>query len=461
MPTSVPRGEFSEGNCPRSTRLILSGGCLFLFVALVSRPIAACTLGKAADRTLMLALFSLLFAGGLAVLCLIKRPVPPLTFFVAAALLMLGLYVRAACLSQISGDYITFLSKWMAMLREGGGFSALAGLESDYNVPYLYLLAGISYLPFDDLLLIKVISIVADLLMAYTAVSLARELKMSQGKRLAVLGGALLAPTLWLNSAYWGQCDVLYLLFAMLCFLYVLRGRPVVAVCMAGLAFAFKLQVIFFLPLLLVFLITKRLKWRHLLAFPAVYLVVGLPALCLGRPFASLFSIYSTQVAQYSPWLNLSSPSIFAWLPEQAPSEPFFAAGLALGAAFLIAVFYALLRRGKPISNQTLLTLALLFCAGVPWCLPSMHERYFYMADGFALLYAIMHPKRWYVAPMMLYASFTGYMSYFFGGRPMWLPALLVLGVIVIAVYDLIPQLRADEQAEPVSEIMESGVVHE
>jgi len=150
-------------------------------------------------------------------------------------------------------------------------------------------------------------------------------------------------------------------------------------------------------------------------------------------------------------------------LPADAPRDPYFLLGLTAAVLSIGLLLFWLIRRGKkPVSDRTLLTLALVFCTLIPWLLPSMHERYFYMADVLAVCYAVANPKRFFVAPMMVYASYAGYNRYLhpwstagdswylFGGHPgrsLTLPSLLILGVAVIALWDLRKQLREDAVA--------------
>ena len=404
------------------------------------------------DYFIALVLFLLLTTTFITILLLKSEPSQMAPFLVMGLIFLLAVYLRAACLgAPVTNDYTRFLHEWVVKLRDSGGFAALGRLESDYNMPYLYILALISYLPVDDLLLIKFISIVADMVMAWVAMSLVREYGLSESKRLLVLAGVLFAPTIWLNSAYWAQCDVLYAVFALLCLRFALRGRPWLAVVMAGLGFAFKLQIIFFLPLLVVFLITKHIKWRHILAFPGVFLAISLPALALGRPFISLFQIYPQQVSQYSGFLNLNAPSAYAFLLQSA-NYPMFVAGIAAAGLFLVFLLYWLfLNKGK-IDGNTLLTLALLLCTAIPWCLPSMHERYFFMADLFAVIYAVVRPKRFYVAPLMIYASYAGYHAYLFGSYlpfSMWVPSIFVALIAGFMFMDLREQLGVPTKPAP------------
>ena len=62
-----------------------------------------------------------------------------------------------------SGDYRAFLDRWYAYLAENGGFAALQGqLFSNYNTPYLALLAITTYLPVPEIVAIKAISVIFD-----------------------------------------------------------------------------------------------------------------------------------------------------------------------------------------------------------------------------------------------------------------------------------------------------------
>jgi Gpi18-like mannosyltransferase len=437
--TSGPNGVF-----PFTVRVVLTVGLSILALPLIQIALMSYTRGSGADYVFALAIFLLLTTTLMTVLLLRGEPVRMAPFLLVGIILLLAVFLRAVCLNHVSGDYTWDLSRWMAHLRTGEG---LAKLDSDYNVPYLYILAIFSYISVDDLLLIKFVSIGADLLAAWVATALAREMGLDENKRILILAGVLFAPTVWLNSAFWGQCDVLYVLFALLCFLYVLRGRPWRAVIMVGLGFAFKLQVVFFLPMLIVFLMMRRIRWKHLLAFPGIYLLICLPALVMGRSPGSLFTIYSLQVTEYSSALNLNSPSAYALLnmENNAFDAPFFAAGIIAAAFFLMYLLYWLSQR-KEINNPImLLTLALLFSTAIPWLLPSMHERYFYMADVFAVIYAVVRFKRFYIAPMMIYASYAGYHRYLFRvDLPfgMWLPSLMVVFVIGFLIADLREQIN-------------------
>ena len=69
-----------------------------------------------------------------------RRVVVPEVFLagiVAAALLL-----RWSLFSIESGDYRAFVDPWYRHLAENGGFAALGDTFSNYNTPYLVLLAA-------------------------------------------------------------------------------------------------------------------------------------------------------------------------------------------------------------------------------------------------------------------------------------------------------------------------------
>ncbi len=75
--------------------------------------------------------------------------------------------------------------------------------------------------------------------------------------------------------------------------LYLLLRRQTALACAAfGLAFAFKLQAVFFLPALLVLLVVDRRRLRGLVLVPVTFFAALLPAWFAGRSLASQLAVY-------------------------------------------------------------------------------------------------------------------------------------------------------------------------
>lgn len=431
---------------------LITSAVTFLFISSVEIMPA----GKG-NWTLILFFSLLVFA---AVYWLLGAIRDDLTVMLLIALLFgAGMIIRALCLNHITSDYADFLQKWVERFRVMGA-SAFSDRFSDYNMPYLYFLYFFSKLPLNDLYLIKALSIAFDVLNVVVAVRIALHFKLSVNRQMVVAAAVWLAPTMWLNSGFWGQCDSIYAFFILCAFYFILIRRPTLSVGAAALAFSFKLQAIFFLPIYLVFLIAKRVRWRDALAFPVVYVASVLPAMLMGKPLSQILSVYTTQVGLYDDRLNLNSPSVYALIPATAPHDVFFLMGILLAVVFL-GVWFVMAWRGRErIDDATLMLFAFVFCAGIPWLLPSMHERYFYLADLFSIFVAVLIPRRFYVAPMVIYASYGGYHAYLFlqylpfGGLAF--PSLLVVtatGLISSDLYRRLfpatPALHPGEDLQP------------
>lgn len=373
-----------------------------------------------------------------------------------------AMLVRALCLDFASGDYNTFLSQWYAYFKTNGGFSAIASSVGDYNMPYLYFMAAISYLNMPDLYLIKLFSVLWDVLLAWGCLRLTHSLTRERQGSVAPLvafGVALLLPTAVLNGAYWGQCDAIYGALCIHAAALTLEKRGEAAVALMGLAFSFKLQAIFLLPLWGVLWLAKRLKFKDLLAFPLTYLISILPAAVLGKPFGEIVGVYFKQMGEYSR-LTLNAPSVYQFIPYGVELNEAAASRLGiLAAAVLVLVLLALgLWLGDRLDRDTVMTMAVVLCVGVPFFLPHMHERYFFLADVFTLCWACANVRRIPVAVLACGASLASYcvylrLKYNFVLRlgemqfVMGLEALAMLGALVLALWALAGELRRGREA--------------
>jgi Gpi18-like mannosyltransferase len=438
-------------------------------------PIKELNLCDEAGRTTFLLLFAGLFAAVMGWLVTRKRLDWP-HFWYAAAIVLAALFTRGALFNQVTGDYQNHLRVWVEAFREQG-FHAVTQEIGDYNLPYQYILAGVAALPLPDLYLIKLVSVVFDFALALMAMALVERF-MRPRLGLPVFAILLLLPTAWFNSAYWAQCDALYVFFIVACLYAMLADRPLLSVALLAVAFSFKIQTIFFFPMVLFALLKGKYKLRHLLIFPAVYLLLLAPALLAGRGLVSALSIYLRQTNQYGYRLTLGAPNIYqfwpggmasyrpewhtilSYLPDANPEAwngwfTLQSAGMLnsalvpfAGAVVLSFVLYLHSRR-KYIAQEQVWRLALAFALLLPLVLPKMHDRYFFLAEMFAVLYAVRYPKRWYVAALVCFGSFQSYMPFLARERPvdMRIAAAMIIAAMVVVLMDLVKEMRAAQAA--------------
>lgn len=360
---------------------------------------------------------------------------------VIVTLLLAAFVPRLLALKYETLDYQDFLARWVEFFRSNGGFRALRESVGNYNIPYLYFLALFSYLPIRDLYLIKLLSIFFDVLLAWGVMRLVGRLTDDPLRRIGSFFAVLFLPTVFLNGAVWGQCDSIYVALAVLALADMMDGRPIRAIVLLALSFGFKLQAVFILPVFALFIFTEKLKWRHLPVFPLTYLLLVLPAVIAGRPFADTLLLYFKQTGSVGSGLNYNSPSVFGLFRHLEPTPwmsttAVFAALLFMAALLLVCLFLR-----ERLDDRLILTAAVLLVVGIPFLLPHMHDRYFFAADILSLALAFGVPLLAPVPALVQFASLLGYYAYLVkrylllmdhGARALILAMILLLGYFTV-----------------------------
>ncbi|MCL4529314.1 MAG: hypothetical protein M1282_07865, partial [Chloroflexi bacterium] len=71
--------------------------------------------------------------------------------------------------------------------------------------------------------------------------------------------------------------------------------------------------------------------------------------------------------------------------------------------------------------------------AFTPFLLPKMHDRYFYAADIFSIVFAVTTPKMWFLAAAYQVISLLSYTPYLFGINPeSTLPTAVIVNTITL-----------------------------
>ncbi|MGP3961853.1 glycosyltransferase 87 family protein [Nonomuraea sp. 3N208] len=331
-----------------------------------------------------------------------------------AAAAVIAVMVRVAMFDHESFDYKFFVKSWYDFISTHGGFGALKHRFADYNVPYLYLIALLTYLPIPPLAGIKIISVAFDLVLAYFTYRIVALRHI--GRWLPPLAAliVLFLPTVATNSGMWGQADSIYAAFGLGGVYFLLRRRPWPAGLFFGLSLAFKLQAIFLFPLLLVLVLKKWMPWRALLAVPGVVLLLDVPALLAGAPLGQLLSVYAQQASSYSA-LSLNAPSIYQFLPAGADAALIRPIGVAVTGLVIVGLCLGVLLSRVQLTTAKIVLMGATSAVLMPFLLPTMHERYFYLAEVLAVIAAFSLPRRlWYVPVLVQVASFCAYLPVLF-----------------------------------------------
>ena len=157
---------------------------------------------------------------------------------------------------------------------------------------------------------------------------------------------------------------------------------------------------------------TGKLSWKHVLLFPAAYIILVLPAVCYGRPFLETVTLYFSQTGSIGDGLNYNSPSVFAVFTDIRDKEAAAVAAIILAFLYMVNLLAVSWVNRRYLNDQAVLALCILFAIGIPFLLPHMHERYFYCADILSLSLAFSFPLYSAVALLSQFASLLGYHAY-------------------------------------------------
>lgn len=320
---------------------------------------------------------------------------------------------RFVMLDFISGDYQWCLSQWVDEMRGMNIRQAFTTSIGDYNMPYLYILYFISKIDFPDLYSIKLVSFLFDILLAFSVMKLVSLKNQKENILSFAFISSLFIPTVIMNSAFWAQCDVIYSSICLLALYLALKDKQWTACCLFGLAFSIKIQTVFILPVVIVLIMLKKMKPKAVMGFVAAFFVMLLPALLLGRSFQDTLSIYADQTASY-PKLSLNTHSLYTFVPENNYFDSLNLLAILIAVVGCCVMLYFVYTYRKKFTQSDIVTIAFIFTAMIPFLLPRMHDRYFYMCDALAVVYAFYNPKKWYVPLVFLSCSYIDYAWFLF-----------------------------------------------
>lgn len=347
----------------------------------------------------------------------------------------------------VTGDMHVFLVPWYQHIVDNGTIGAFARPFANYTPPYLYLLSVAAML--DGLLpaitLIKVLSVLGAVALGGSVTYLLAAL----GVRSAVKGGCaiLLLPTVIFNAPMLGQADVFWTAACVVAIAEAVKQRHASMLFWCGVAFAFKAQAIFIAPFVLAVLIQRRVPFS-IWPIPAlIYAGAMLPAWLAGWPAGDLLTVYLRQV-EWGPDFVSNASNIWsiAGYVTALPLQPWLWLGFCAAALSVIA--YLILVVPRRLSAETILAAALLSSAMLPFLLPKMHERFFFLADilAFAIAWAIRTRTAIALAVLMQASSLASAL-----GVLGWAPGAAVGGVFTIATLILTSRLieRGDRERVP------------
>jgi Gpi18-like mannosyltransferase len=331
-------------------------------------------------------------------------------------------------------DMMKFFVPWMNTVQDRG-LASLSGDFAGYTPPYIYLMYVASGLvPWvGTVAAIKLINLpfIAILSLAiYHIVLIA-----SESRRRAATAAALfwIVPTPLVNAFAWGQLDCVYAAFLALFVLFAIKRAPIAAASMFGVSLAFKPQPIFLLPVLLYLILAKHMRVWHLVFVPVMYLLMMVPAAIAGGHWLEF--VNNIYVAPFEAFSVLSVTAPNPWKIVGALQLVDYRTGLLVGtaAAGLAGLVISVGTLRLEPNARTVVLVAALSGALMPYLLPKMHERYFFVADVMTFTLAFVIPRLWATVALFQVGSLL-----YFGVSPHGpiyaiLPVTFGVGILTLA----------------------------
>ena len=405
-------------------------------------------------------IFAAIFAVSYAVQLRAGRKLPVYMHVLLAVLTGAVLLAKISLLDYVSDDYDIFLSNWIYEYSQMGWKEGLGRyIGSDYTPPYLYLMQIISRMKdYPPQYLVKAISIAFEVLMCTALMKLTSLRVKGDGAPLLVYHIASLLPTVVFNGAYWGQCDVIYVSFCLMAVYMGLTRRSARSMILFGVALSFKLQTVFFLPVLLPLWLRRDIKLRHLVLIPASYMVMMIPALWGGKSLHHVLTVYTQQAGNYN-FITMNGPNLYQFLPDldkEMLYRMFGGMAMVLGIACMMAMCALVSVHRDRLSVDATLLSCLLMLSGIPFFLPKMHERYTFGADVLSLVLAVFAPGRRILLPLCFgFASYAAYTAGLPGEKILdlkWAAMFQMVGVALTAA-ELWRALNTDRQNAALAEV--------
>lgn len=369
-----------------------------------------------------------------------KISVKKITFTVMDILLFLvltgfALIMRYALRNVVAGDYKMFFEPWVATLREAGG--GIKGLSAefeyvDYTTPYLTILSFISICPFlNTLLLMKLVSIFFDFVAAFAVMAIVYDRTKNMTYGILGYGALLMVPTVLTNGAMWAQCDIIFTSFVLWSLYFMLKDKPAWSMAFYGIAFAFKLQTLFLAPLYVILWMKGKVKLKHFLFLPLMYVIGMIPSLLAGKSFWELISVYFFQANGQMDIYALSHkfPNIYQLIGTDSFLFEYADAGIWVTLGALMILMYCFARKQYEMNACLLLRMGMLLTMTVVFFLPHMHERYAILVDVMAIVYVFFDFRKLYIPVITILCSFAGYTVYLAQNNiiPMYVYTILFL----------------------------------
>ena len=132
--------------------------------------------------------------------------------------------IRICGIDFESGDFRDFLNPWWNIIK-GMGLEGVSKKVGNYNMPYQTITFLMTLLPWKSIVAYKSLSIIFDYVLAIGVMLLVYEITKSRAKAIVGYALTICSVNVFLNSAFWAQCDSIYVAFIILAIYFLMKDR--------------------------------------------------------------------------------------------------------------------------------------------------------------------------------------------------------------------------------------------
>lgn len=322
-------------------------------------------------------------------------------FFVI--ILLNAFFIRSILVEEMNYayDYDVYLLPWLDYIKQNGNLKALGTAipTCNYTPFYTIFLALISYLNIKPYILIKLFSILFDILCLIIVYKIIHKLTNNINK--ALLGMLVLSLSLSLISisSIWGQCDSIYIFFLLCSIYYIIQEKYLISIVFYGIGFAIKLQSIFIAPFFLWLIVKKKIKFRYVFVGIIPYIIFMLIPVCYGRNIFDLLLIYIRQPMS-NGLLTLTYSRINFFFILSLFSQYFshsilklIIKGMIVFSGILVCIIFYFMNKKNNLSQIEKIEYMFLFSFAMTASLPALQERYSLIVEILALILICFNSK--------------------------------------------------------------------
>ena len=331
---------------------------------------------------------------------------------IATIIFIIGIVLRIICLPVECNDHKLYLSDWWINIINNGKIDSIGMQIGNYMPSYMLFFTLATYITENSLVAIKCISIFFDIMLAIVTYFICKKIEVKNPLLISSIVFSL--PGVILNSSFLGQCDAIYTCFCLIFMLMILKNKPKLACLFYGIALSFKLQAIFIAPIFLYLLVSKKIKIMDLIFAIVGFVLLCIPSMLMGKSILDIINIYIGQTS-FKEVFSASCPNIYSLFSlNYTHINKIFSWTISI-LVILLTTFFVLMKKKEDkyvnYTDSEFVMKCTFLAVIVPFLLPQMMDRYFYLANILIIIYLIKQhggskiifvaSLSWFVAPLI------------------------------------------------------------